>query len=236
MADEAVAPPKLCVYIRGPRSKDKHGFASEEVSLYGAFTMEDVTFRDPPPESMYQQVALQNNKLWIFTSKNKLISKKVLGEGVTTLRDTKQIVDDPSHLKRAKIRKMFVDDSGMHCFLVSDTELFYNHWDSDFIYRIDVFTPEHFKVRQGGSINQMIIKSIDIKVLEDNLFEVLLGTACGHILHGCYMAQPREGDCQTIDPFDCLIEIDDMEPIVDIKIVALKNFISILAVSPTKLN
>ena len=34
-------------------AKDKHGFTSEEVSLYGAFTMEDVTFRDAPPESMY---------------------------------------------------------------------------------------------------------------------------------------------------------------------------------------
>ena len=38
--------------------KDKHGFASEEVSLYGAFTMEDITFRDPAPESMYTQVSL----------------------------------------------------------------------------------------------------------------------------------------------------------------------------------
>ena len=121
-------------------AKDKHGFASEEVSLYDAFTMEDVTFRDPPPESMYQQVILQNGKLWIFTTKNKLLSKKEIGEGNMTVRDTKQIVDDPTHLKRAKIRKMFVDDSGMHCFLVSSTELFYNHWDSDFIYRIDVFT------------------------------------------------------------------------------------------------
>ena len=121
-------------------AKDKHGFASEEVSLYDAFTMEDVTFRDPPPESMYQQVILQNGKLWIFTSKNKLIAKKEIGEGNMTVRDTKQIVDDPTHLKRAKIRKMFVDDSGMHCFLVSNTELFYNHWESDFIYRIDVFT------------------------------------------------------------------------------------------------
>ena len=61
-------------------AKDKHGFASEEVSLYDAFTMEDVTFRDPPPESMYQQVILQNGKLWIFTSKNKLIVKKEIGE------------------------------------------------------------------------------------------------------------------------------------------------------------
>lgn len=82
----------------------------------------------------------------------------------------------------------------------------------------------------------MIIKSIDIKVLEDNLFEVLLGTSCGHILHGCYMAQPSQGDLSMIDQFDQIIEIDDMEPIVDIKIVKLKNFISILAVSPTKLN
>lgn len=130
-------------------AKDKHGFSEEEVSLYGAFTMEDITFRDPPPESVYQQVALQNNRLWIFTSKNKLISKKVLGENATTIRDSKQIVDDPSHLKRARIRRMFVDETGSHCFLVSDTELFYNHWDSDFIFRIDVFSPEHFKQRSG---------------------------------------------------------------------------------------
>lgn len=74
--------------------KDKHGFASETTSLYGAFTMEDVTFRDPPPESMYQQVALQDNKLWIFTAKNKLLSKKELGEGNMTLRDSKQVLDD----------------------------------------------------------------------------------------------------------------------------------------------
>ena len=160
----------------------------------------------------------------------------MLGENATTLRDNKAIVDDPAHLKRAKIRKMFVDESGMHCFLVSDTELFYNHWDSDYIFRIDVFTPEHFTVRPGGQINQMIIRSMDIKVLEDNLFEVLLGTIDGHILHGCYMAQPREGDCQTIDPFDDIIAIDDMEPIIDLKIVSIKGFISILAVSPTKLN
>ena len=86
---------------------------------------------------------------------------------------------------------MFVDETGMHCFLISDTELFYNHWDSDFIYRINVFTEEHHKVRRGETINQMIIKSLDMKVIEDNLFEVILGTACGHILHGCYMAQPR---------------------------------------------
>ena len=216
--------------------KDKHGFASEEVSLYGAFTMEDVTFRDPCPESMYTQVSLQNNKLWIFTTKNKLLAKKEMGDNNTTLRDSKAIVDDSVYLKRAKIRKMFVDETGMHCFLVSDTELYYNHWESDCIYRIDVFTPEHFSQRGGGAISQMMIKSIDIKPLDDLLFEVLLGTACGHILHGCYMARPREGDCQIIDPFVQMIENEDGEPILDIKIVTIKTFLSILAVSPTKLN
>jgi hypothetical protein len=109
--------------------------------------MEDITFRDPLPEVMYQQVAMQNNKIWIFTAKNKLLLKKVLGEGGITQRDTKQIVDDPSHLKRAKIRRMYLDESGVHCFLLSDTEIFYNHWDSDFIARIDIFTPEHFNMR-----------------------------------------------------------------------------------------
>jgi len=33
-----------------------------------------------------------------------------------------------------------------------------------------------------------------------------------------------------------MIEIDDMEPIVDIKIVKIKKFLSVLAVSPTKLH
>ena len=189
--------------------KDKHGFASETTSLYGAFTMEDVTFRDPPPESMYQQVALQDNKLWIFTAKNKLLSKKELGEGNMTLRDTKQVLDDQVYLKRARIKKMFVDDSGMHCILLSDTELFYNHWDSDYIYRIDVFSEEHFNDRNGTSVANMTLKSIDIKVIEDNLFELVAGTSEGHILHACYMAQPQQGDCSTIEKFDRVIEIED---------------------------
>jgi len=126
---------------------------------------------------------------------------------------------------------MFVDESGLNCILVSDTELFYNHWDSDFIYRIDVFTPDHFKVREGETINNMVIKSIDIKVIEDPLFEIVLGTKDGQILHGCYMAQPREGTCTIIEKFDTLITIDEQETIEDIKIVKLKEFISIVAVS-----
>ena len=71
--------------------------------------------------------------------------------------------------------------------LVGETELFYNHWDSDYIYRIDVFSPEHFNDRQGSSVSQMHLKSIDIKVIEDNLFEMVVGTSEGHILHACYM-------------------------------------------------
>ena len=78
----------------------------------------------------------------------------------------------------------------MHCILLSDTELFYNHWDSDYIFRIDVFSEEHFNDRGGNSIANMTLKSIDIKVIEDNLFELVAGTSEGHILHACYMAQP----------------------------------------------
>ena len=133
-------------------------------------------------------MGLQNNKLWIFTTRNKLLSKKTLGDGAVTIKDTKQIVDDPSHLNRSKIRKMFLDESGIHCILMSDSELFYNHWDSDYIYRIDVFTPEHFNCRQDETIKSMVIKAIDIKVIEDNLFEIIIGTKTGQILHGCYMA------------------------------------------------
>ncbi len=117
-----------------------------------------------------------------------MLSKKTLGDGAVTIKDTKQIVDDPSHLNRSKIRKMFLDESGIHCILMSDSELFYNHWDSDYIYRIDVFTPEHFNCRQDETIKSMVITAIDIKVIEDNLFEIIIGTKTGQILHGCYMA------------------------------------------------
>lgn len=197
--------------------------------------MEDITFRDPPPETMYHQVALQDNKLWIFTHRNKLLAKKELGEGNMTLRDTKQVLDDQTYLKRARIRRMFVDDTGMHCILVGETELFYNHWNSDFIFRIDVFSPEHFNDRQGNSISQMTLKSIDIKVIEDNLFELVAGTSNGEILHACYMAQPSMGDCSTIEKFDKVIEIDDQEPIEDIKIIKVNDFVSIIAASSNKL-
>jgi hypothetical protein len=33
---------------------------------------------------------------------------------------------------------MLVDDTGRHMFLLSDTEIFYNNWDSDVITKIDI--------------------------------------------------------------------------------------------------
>ena len=111
-----------------------------------------------------------------------------MGEGRVTLRDTKVIVDDPKHLRRAQINRMFVDESGDHCFLVSDTALFYNHWGSDQIKRIDLLKAKYFAERDLDFAFK--ISCIAIKVIEDELFEVLLGTSTGHILHGCILSEP----------------------------------------------
>jgi hypothetical protein len=55
----------------------------------------------------------------------------------TTLKADFALVDD-QQLRRAKVRRMHVSDSGMHCFLLSDHELFYNHYASDSVQKIKV--------------------------------------------------------------------------------------------------
>ena len=67
-----------------------------------------------------------------------------MGEGRVTLRDTKTLVDDPKHLRRARINRMHVDESGDHCFLLSDTAFFYNNWHSKIAKKIDLFKSKYF--------------------------------------------------------------------------------------------
>ena len=37
---------------------------------------------------------------------------------------------------------MYVDDLGQHCFILTDHQVFYNHWDSDTIFNIDLKSGE----------------------------------------------------------------------------------------------
>ena len=50
----------------------------------------------------------------------------------TTLKNDVAVIDE-QQLRRAKIRRVFVSDNGMHCFMLSEHELFYNHFASDHI-------------------------------------------------------------------------------------------------------
>ena len=48
--------------------RDKYGFQNDDVSLSDAFALEAVKFKDNSLfENQFQQVSMQNKRLWIFT-------------------------------------------------------------------------------------------------------------------------------------------------------------------------
>ena len=55
-----------------------------------------------------------------------------------------EIIDDPKHLAKTPISRMVVDDTGNHCFLLAKTVIFYNHWQTDQISKIDLLDESHF--------------------------------------------------------------------------------------------
>ena len=128
---------------------------------------------------------------------------------------------------------MYVEESGKHCFLLSDTVFFYNHWGGDIVKKIDLFKTKYFAERDPNF--KFYISCIAIKVIEDELFEVLLGTSTGHILHGCLLFEPKTGKLTIIENFNCLLELERGKPVLDISIVNFKNFIVLLAVNDTNL-
>ena len=125
--------------------KDKYGFQQDDVTTFDAFQLENVRFREQLLDNAIQCVNLQNNKLWIFTAKNKVIVKQeLMPKGDGAVKGNPRIVDDPSHLRRCKFRKMFVDATGSHCFMIADHEVFYNHWESDNIFKVDLSQSEGY--------------------------------------------------------------------------------------------
>lgn len=74
---------------------------------------------------------MQNGKLWVLTTRHKNIVKVNL-----EVRADKPAEVDEDILKRKSIKKMFVDAKGLHCFLLAEHEIFYNHWSSDRVYQV----------------------------------------------------------------------------------------------------
>lgn len=54
-------------------NKDKFGFIEDELSLHDAFTLRPIKLKIP--ENVYQQVVMQNSKLWIFTQRSNMLVK-----------------------------------------------------------------------------------------------------------------------------------------------------------------
>ena len=61
--------------------------------------------------------------------RNKIIFKANIDD-----RADRPVEVDDDLLKRKNIKKMFVDSKGLHCFMLAEHEIYYNHWSSDRVY------------------------------------------------------------------------------------------------------
>jgi hypothetical protein len=46
---------------------------------------------------------------------------------------------DEDIIKRKSIKKIYVDPSGLHCFLIAEHEVFYNNWFSNRVFQVKTF-------------------------------------------------------------------------------------------------
>lgn len=123
---------------------------------------------------------------------------------------------------------MFVDKLGLHCFMLTGHEIFYNYFKSDRILPLPVQVP-------GAS--QLGFRSIDILRFDDadpNFFELLIGTDQGHILHGVFQVQDN-GMIDVVQQFKIAIQTPEYTEIKDIRMTRIKEAYLVLAVSDTKL-
>ena len=83
------------------------------------------------------------------------------------------IIDDPvMRQKGVKLRKMFVDKLGMHCFMLTGYDIFYNYYSSDYVHQLQVNT--------SRSDKPVEFRGIDILKLEEGqggeiMIEIVLG-------------------------------------------------------------
>lgn len=68
----------------------------------------------------------------MFTRRNKVIGKM----NIENKDDKQQEVDDDM-LKRKNIKKIFVDQKGIHCFFLAEHEIFYNNWESNKVFLVN---------------------------------------------------------------------------------------------------
>lgn len=68
--------------------------------------------------------------MWIYTQRSNLLIKTEL-DASSNAKMPYQVVDDQNmRQKRVKLKKMFVDNMGLHCFMLTGHEIYYNHFNS----------------------------------------------------------------------------------------------------------
>ena len=151
-------------------------------------------------------------------------------QDATNLKSDLITVDDQT-MRRAKCKKMLISENGMHCLLLADHELFYNHFSSEKV--------EKVKVDDSSSdIGRRTFRSIDILRFGEansNVYEVLIGSDDGYLILGAVEFNPRNGSCEVLNPFKSVAETPEYSPLLDIKITKVKNEFLTLAVSSTSL-
>ena len=114
--------------------------------------------------------------------------------------------------------------------MLSEHELFYNHFGSDHVQKIKVESDGSSEIGQQRSF-----KSIDILKFSDNVYEVLIGSEDGYLILGIMECDPRKGSVEVFEPFKTEDETPEYSAILDIKITKVKNEFLTLAVSSTQL-
>lgn len=100
---------------------------------------------------------MQNGKVWVLTKRSKTIGKMNL----ESTDDRPPEVDDDI-LKRKNIKKMFLDQKGIHCFFLAEHEIFYNHWSSQRVFQVNTNVASNSNKIDSQNTQPKAFKSIDL--------------------------------------------------------------------------
>ena len=101
---------------------------------------------------------MQNGNVWVLTKRSHLLWKSTL-EAMKDDRNSKLMEVDEDILKRKPIKKMYVDPMGVHCFLLAEHEIFYNHWGSNRVFQVMTKPQEG----QAASQQPKAFRSVDLQ-------------------------------------------------------------------------
>jgi hypothetical protein len=113
---------------------------------------------------------LKNGRLWIYAARSGRIIKASIEDGGTN--KPAEVLDHP--ILKKTMRKMYVDDFGVHCIMLFGTEVYYTNWESQTIVPIDVNGP-------NGHATFSCCSVLYVDDDDPNLFELVLGTDDGKI-------------------------------------------------------